>query len=55
MIYQLVNKKTEILARSTSHIAHLCSWYSYVFALLISMPRFNNITFYQNRPEIKVI
>ena len=37
-MYQLVNKRTEILAITTSHIAHLCKLYSHVFALLISMP-----------------
>ena len=51
MIYQLVNKRTEILPLATSHIAHLCN---YVFALLISMPHFKSINFYQNRLKIKL-
>ena len=29
--------------------------YNHVFAQLISMPHFNNINFYQNRPKIKLI
>ena len=43
MIYQLVNTRTEILAIATSHIAHLRNNFSYVFARLISIPRFNNL------------
>ena len=35
MIYQLVNKRTEILAIVTLHIAHLCNYYNHAFALLI--------------------
>ena len=54
MIYQLVNKIIETLAIATSHIAHLCKSYNYVFAPQISMPRFNSINFYQNRPKIKL-
>ena len=54
MIHQLVNNRTEILARATSHIAHLCNWYNLVFALLISLSRFNSNNFYQNRPKIKL-
>ena len=27
-------------------------WYNHVFAVLISIPRFNSINFYQNRPKI---
>ena len=54
MIYQLVDNRTEVLAIGSSHIAQLYSWYNYVFALLISMPRFNNISFYQNSPKIKL-
>ena len=54
MIYQLVNKRTDILSTATSHIALLWNLYNHVFALLISMPRFNSINFYQNRPKIKI-
>ena len=46
MIYQLVNKSSEILAEYASHIAHLYKQYNHVFALLISfnsMPRFSSI------------
>ena len=50
MIYELVNKKAEIQTIATSHIAHLCNWNNRVFALLISMPRFNSINFHQNKP-----
>ena len=54
MIYQLVNKRTEILAIATSHIAHLSNKHNHVFVLLISMPRFNSIKVYQNRREIEL-
>ena len=54
IIYQLVNNRTAILPLPTSDIAHLCNWYNYAFALLISMPRFKSITFYQNRSKIKL-
>ena len=55
MIYQHVNKQTEILAIATSHITHLCNlYYVHVFALLISMPGFHSINFYQNRPKVKL-
>ena len=53
MIYQLVNKKTKILAIAISQIAHSCNQYNHVFALLISMPCFNSINFDQNTPKIK--
>ena len=53
-IYQLVNKRSEILAIAISHMAHICNLYNHVFALLISMPRFNSINFYQNGPKIKI-
>ena len=55
MIYQLVNKRTEILAIATTHIAHFCHYYYHVFTLLICVPRFNSIKFYQNRPKIKLV
>ena len=45
MIYQLVNKRTEILAIATSHIAHVCNQYNHGFTLQISMPRINSIIF----------
>ena len=45
MIYKLVNRRTEVQAIATSHLAHLCNRYNHVFALLISMPRFNSINF----------
>ena len=51
MIYQLVNKRTKILAIVIFHKAHLCNWYNRGFALLIFMPRFNSINFYQNKPN----
>ena len=43
MIYQLVDKRTEIFAIVASHTVNLSC-----FSLLISMPRFNSINFYQN-------
>ena len=55
MVYQLVNKRTEILAVATSHIAHLCKKYNHVFALLICMPRFNSVNFHQNWSKIKLV
>ena len=54
MIYQLVNRRTEILAIAISHIAHLRNPYNHVSALLISMPHFNNTNFYQNKPKTKL-
>ena len=54
MIYQFLIKSTEILAIATSRIAHLCNSYNHIFALLIAMPRFNSINFYQKRPKIKL-
>ena len=55
MIYQLVNKRTKILAIATTNVAHFCNLYYHVFTLLICMPRFNSIKFYQNRPKIKLV
>ena len=46
MIFQIVDKRTEIQSITTSHTAHLCSYYNQVFALLISMPRYTGITFF---------
>ena len=56
MIYQLVNKRTEIRAIATFHsdIAHFCNYYNHVLALLISLPRFNSINFYQCKPKFKL-
>ena len=53
MIYQLVNKRAEILA-ITFHIARLCDSYNHVFVLLIFMPRFNSVSFFRNKPKIKL-
>ena len=38
-----LNTRTEILAIASSHIAHLCNNFNYVFARIISIPRFNNL------------
>ena len=46
---------TEILPLTTAIIARLHDHFYPVFALLISMPRFKNINFYQNRPIIKLL
>ena len=54
MICQLVNKRTKILAIATSPIANVCNYYNHVFTLLISMPRFKSINFYQNWPKFKL-
>ena len=54
MIYQLTNKRTEARAIATSHIVYLCSQYDHVLALLISMPHFKSIDFYQSRPKSKL-
>ena len=45
---------TKILPLATSHIAHFCYRFRYVFAGLISMPSFKSIDFYQNRLKIKL-
>ena len=55
MIYQLVNTRTKILPLDSSHITQLCDQFNHVFAPLISMPRFENIKFYQNRLKIKLV
>ena len=52
MIYQIVNERTKILVIATSHIADLCNQYNHVFALLLFMPRFSSINFYQNGLKI---
>ena len=52
IIYQHLNKRTKILPLATSQIAHATSLN--MFALLISMPRFKSIIFYQNNPKIKL-
>ena len=36
------------------HIAHLRNQFNHVFALLISLPRFTIINFYQNSPKINI-
>ena len=50
--------RTEILPLATSHItiAQLRNHRAkYIFALLIFMPHFKSINFYQNKPKIKLI
>ena len=54
MIYQLENKRIEILAIASFHISIYASSIIMFFALLISMPSFNSNNFYQNRPKIKL-
>ena len=54
MSYQLVNRRTKILPLATSHIAHLRNQFNHVFALLISLPSFTSINFYQNSPKINI-
>ena len=49
--YQLANKGTEILPLATSHKA--VAQFNHAFAVLIFMPYFKNINFYQDRPKIK--
>ena len=48
----IVNKRNDILILATTHIDHLCNQFNYVFALLISMPRFKSIYFYPNTPKL---
>ena len=43
MIYQLVNKRTQILPLATSHIAHLYYQLNHVCTVNISMSRFKSI------------
>ena len=45
MIYQLENKRTEILPLATSNKTHLCKQVNLVFAFLISMSRFKALIF----------
>ena len=52
MIYQLLNKRTNILPLATSQIAHLC--HQFMFALPISKPRFKSIILNQNSPKMRV-
>ena len=54
MIFQHVNKGTKILGIATSHIVYLWNKCNHVFVLLIPMPRFISINFYQNKNEIKL-
>ena len=54
MNQSLLNKKTEFLFLATSHIAHLCNQFNYVFTLLVYMPCFKRNNFYQNRPKCKL-
>ena len=52
MIYQLVNKRTEILPSATSHKAHLCNQFNHVCT-----PNFYatlSVNFFQNNPTIKL-
>ena len=51
LVYQFVKEGTQILPFATSHIPHLCNQFNHVFALLISMPRFERINSYQNSPK----
>ena len=45
MIYQLVNKRVEILPLAATHIGHYRNQFNRVFALLISMPRLKVLSF----------
>ena len=54
MLNQLANKKTETMAIASYHTAHSCKSYNHVFALHVSMPRFNSIDFYQNKSKLKL-
>ena len=42
------------LATSHRPIASLCNQFNNAFVLLISMPHFQSINFYENRPKIKL-
>ena len=56
LVYDLLacNKKAEILPLATALIAYLRSQFNHVFALLVFMPCFKSINFYQDVPEIKL-
>ena len=47
--------RSEVLPLAITCIAHLCCQFWHVFALLISMPRFKSVNFYQNRSKIKLL
>ena len=56
IIYQHLNKKTNILPLATFQIAHLCHQFMslIMFALPVSKKRFKSIIFNQNSPKIKL-
>ena len=54
MINHLVNKRTEILAVVTFQHSPFMQLINHFFALLISMLRFNSISFYRTRSKIKL-
>ena len=45
VIYQLANKRIEILPLAISYIAPLCNQFNYVFALLVSTPLLKALIF----------
>ena len=51
--------RTEVLPLAIAHyphtVTHLCNQFNHVFAVLISMPRFESNNLYQTRPKIKVL
>ena len=58
--YQLKNRRTDIftichLQHNRCHFAYLYNQFNHIFTLLMSMPHFKNINFYQNRPKIILI
>ena len=53
MMYQPVTKRTEVLQLITSYYP-IYATSLIVFSLLIGMPRFESINFYQNKPKIKL-
>ena len=57
-LYIGIGLKKSYQWRSSYHphtVAHLCKQFNYVFAVLISTPRFKGNNFYQTRPKIKLL
>ena len=46
------NERTENPPLAIAYTAHLCNQFNHEFAVLIFMPRFKSINFYQNTSKI---
>ena len=49
-----IHKKAEILPLATALKDHLRSQFNHVFAILLSVPRYKRVNFYQNMYKIKL-